>query len=63
MKLIRLKSTEHLDTYHQKRADKHGWVYFDDTPEFSGLVSARSVATGVLCTFLPEQVEFVEDAP
>ena len=61
MALVRLK--EPLDFYHQRRADLHGWVYFDQSPQFSGLITARSVATGVVCTFTKEYVEFIEDAP
>lgn len=61
MKLIRLK--EPLDLYHQRRADKHGWIYFDESPEFSGLVTARSMATGVICTFDKYYVELVDDDP
>lgn len=58
-KLLRLK--EPLDLYHQRRADAHGWIYFDETSEFSGLVTARSLATGVVCTFDKYSVEFLED--
>lgn len=63
VKLIRLKTDapEH-DSYIARRVGRHGWLYFDMSPEFSGLVSARSVSTGVLCTFLREHVEEASDA-
>lgn len=73
--LIRLK--DDLDDYHQRRADKHGWLYTivrrrerGQIPGSRGfyrravyLYEARSVATGVVCTFAPEFVEEADDAP
>lgn len=63
MRLVRLKD-KLLDNYHQRRADKHGWLYVVVRDVYPGteshLIEARSVATGVVCTFVPI---FVEDAP
>jgi hypothetical protein len=56
--LVRLK--EPLDDYHQRRADKHGWLYIVDEYRkwpYQALVEARSLATGVVCTLIPECVE------
>lgn len=76
--LARLK--EPLDAYHQRRADKHGWIYFilkevskAQGPAFmdpetktmvriGSLYEARSIATGVVCTFRTECMELLEDA-
>lgn len=62
--LIRLK--ESLNLYHQRRADKHGYVYFVEprsSHQNTGIYSARSIATGVLCTFDEAYVEGEPDAP
>ena len=61
--MVMLRLQEPLDPYHQRRADAHGWIYFDETPEFSGLVTARSLATGMVCTFDKYSVEKFEDGP
>lgn len=71
--LVRLK--EPLDLYHQKRADKHGWLYIvtnypataimmegNKPLRFKNLYEAKSISTGVVCTFRPECVEVAEDA-
>jgi hypothetical protein len=52
--LVQLK--EPLNEYHKRRADRHGWLYIrvNKRPD---LIEARSLATGVVCTFLPEYVE------
>lgn len=71
--LGRLK--EPLDRFHRIRADKHGWLYIiqnypvrgivqtgNGTPKrFKDLYEARSIATGVVCTFRSECMEIVED--
>ncbi len=70
--LVRLK--EPLDAYHRRRLDKHGWLYIvtnypatailmeDNRPlRFKNLYEARSIATGVVCTFRPECVEVADD--
>lgn len=63
--LARLK--EPLDSYHQRRADRHGMLYFiqNITPHryFNTIYEARSVATGVVCTFRAECMELADDAP
>jgi hypothetical protein len=74
-RLVRLKDS--LDEYHQQRADKHGWLYIATNYDASrriimyqrhqarrvkGLYEARSLATGVICTLLPEFVEEIVDA-
>ena len=55
--LVQLK--EPLDGYHKRRADVHGWLYIVDGPisPYQALVEARSLATGVVCTLIPECVE------
>lgn len=63
--LARLK--EPLDAYHQRRADKHGWIYFIENLNRRPLTGiniyeARSIATGVVCTFRTECMELLEDA-
>jgi len=73
-RLVRLKDS--LDEYHQQRADKHGWLYIVTNYDTSrraimyqrelrrleGFYEARSLATGVICTLLPEFVEEIADA-
>ena len=63
--LARLK--EPLDGYHQRRAERHGWLYIVENlaerPYINTIYEARSVATGVVCTFRAECVELVDDAP
>ena len=59
MTLLRLK--DNLDFYHQYRANKHGWLYIRErvfAP--SSLCTARSIATGVVCTF---DNRYIEEAP
>ena len=47
--LIRFK--DDLDEYHQRRADKHGYLYIFKRSFGNGsLVEGRSLATGALCT-------------
>ncbi len=63
--LARLK--EPLDGYHQRRADKHGWLYViqrltEGRPYAKPIYEARSIATGVVCTFRPECLELIDDA-
>lgn len=62
--LARLK--EPLDGYHQRRADKHGWLYviqnWANRPYPKAIYEARSIATGVVCTFRPECLELIDDA-
>ena len=63
--LARLK--EPLDGYHQRRADKHGWLYVIQGltavgPHPKPIYEARSIATGVVCTFRPECLELIDDA-
>ena len=65
--LARLK--EPLDGYHQRRADKHGFLYIiqNEAPRtyanrYKRIYEARSITTGVVCTFRAECVEFVDDA-
>jgi hypothetical protein len=58
--LVRLKND--LDDYHRQRASKHGWLYIVTRKPGWGLYESRSIATGVLCTLLPEFVEEVDDA-
>jgi hypothetical protein len=73
--MVRLK--EPLDGYHQRRAEKHGWIYSVvrvtgpqllrgadggvDVKPF--LYECKSLATGVVCTFRPECIEEAEDDP
>ena len=71
--LARLK--EPLDPYHQRRADKHGYLYIIQGTREHGIVmspgwiphkykalyEARSIATGVICTFRPECMELIGD--
>ena len=62
--LVRLK--DKLDPYHQRRADKHGYLYIVSERErewMLRLYEARSIATGVVCTFDAGYVEEVPDAP
>ena len=62
MKLLRLK--DELDDYHQRRADKHGWLYLSTGRlRHPALCEARSIATGVVCTFESDFVEEAADAP
>jgi hypothetical protein len=62
MKLLRLK--DELDDYHQRRADKHGWLYLNTARlRLPALFEARSIATGVVCTLESDFVEEVGDAP
>lgn len=65
--LARLK--EPLDGYHQRRADKHGFLYIiqNEAPRtyanrYKRIYEARSITTGVVCTFRAGCVEFVDDA-
>lgn len=65
--LARLK--EPLDGYHQRRAERHGWLYIvkGEAPRtysnrYKRIYEAMSIATGVVCTFRAECVEFVDDA-
>ena len=62
--LARLK--EPLDGYHQLRADKHGWLYLIENLTRrpltgTNIYEARSIATGVVCTFRPECMELIDD--
>lgn len=55
MRVVKLKLI--LDEYHQRRADKHGYIYFV-VKEFGTrirsldprLYEAKSLATGAVCT-------------
>lgn len=60
-KLIRL--VEHIDGYHKRRADAHGYLYIA-TRSFGlgSLVEARSIATGALCTLDKRFIEEATDA-
>ena len=66
MTLLHLK--EPLDAYCERRADAHGYIYFlvRETgvhPErTTHIYEARSLATGVVCTFRPVTMEKIEDA-
>lgn len=62
MSLRMLQLKKELDSYHQRRADKHGWLYVqvrphDETDRFIGLYEARSIATGVVCTLDAAYIE------
>lgn len=61
--LARLR--EPMDSYHQRRADKHGYLYIvqavAENPFRVGLYEARSIATGVVCTFRTECMELIGD--
>ena len=51
--LIRLKDP--LDSYHQRRADAHGYLYVvtrRGSGEVPDCLEARSIATGVVCTLI-----------
>ncbi len=60
LRMLQLK--KELDPYHQRRADKHGWLYVQVRPDdefnlFVGIYEARSIATGVVCTLDAAYVE------
>lgn len=59
--LVRLRGS--LDDYHQRRADKHGYLYLVKRKLGYGLVEATSVASGVVCTFDTNYLEEEPDAP
>ena len=54
----------YLDDYHQRRANKHGYIYIVNR-KYGPLYEARSIATGVLCTldkrFLEEVIHAVQE--
>ena len=56
-KLVCLKP--HLDDYHQRRADKHGYIYYaTHTFGFNDeMVEAKSLATGALVTLFANMLE------
>lgn len=60
-KLIRL--TDRLDGYHRRRQEKHGYLYLRVRSFGDGdFVEARSIATGVVCTFDRRFIEEVGSA-
>jgi len=68
MKLLSLKSD--LDDYHQRRANKHGYLYYvthvlGPSKTWPGVVEAKSLATGQVVTLLAPffEVKEVEDGP
>jgi hypothetical protein len=48
-----------LDDYHQRRANKHGYIYLATRRD--GYYNAKSVATGAICTLLSRFVEEAHD--
>jgi hypothetical protein len=58
--LIRL--TDKLDTWHSRRAEKHGrlYVFLNRDRIVGDIIEAKSLATGVICTF---EETFIEEAP
>ena len=64
LKLVRLKEGE-LNEYHQRRADKHGYIYYGlrwfgadyMTGQRGALIEAKSLATGAVVTLYSLYVE------
>jgi hypothetical protein len=59
-RLVRLKDT--TDSYHRRRAEKHGYIYFVTRSSWhGGVLEAKSLATGVTCSLLADMVEEQDD--
>jgi hypothetical protein len=65
VKLLSLR--EHLDNYHERRADTHGHIYIFVRPvgAFDDVVEGKSVATGRTVTLMRPYFDEMEvpDAP
>ena len=62
MKVVMLKPENKLDGYHQRRLQKHGYLYIV-TRIFGGtLYEAKSISTGRVCTLDCCQCEDEPDA-
>lgn len=68
MQLLRLKSE--LDSYHQRRAERHGYIYYlnrvlGPSRTWPDVVEGKSLATGSLVTLMAPYYETqeVEDGP
>jgi hypothetical protein len=68
MQLLSLKAS--LDDYHQRRANKHGYLYYvirviGPSQSWPGVVEAKSLSTGHTVTLVAPyyEVKEVEDGP
>jgi hypothetical protein len=59
MELIRFKDV--LDSYHERRALKHGYLYIVTRRGPMNLMEGKSIATGKTLTIFREYVEEVSD--
>jgi hypothetical protein len=58
MQFVMLKR-DGLDDYHQRRANKHGYLYnVVREGHFKVFRECRSIATGVICTLFDKYLEF-----